>query len=625
MTMGDWQELANKTRALLKSKSLTEASKEIQAGLEKAPNQVKLLTIATDIYRASGDREKSLEYAELLITHHSDNWNGYGRAAQDLITLNRFEEAQRKIQTGLAKIPNQVKLLTIATDIYRASGDREKSLEYAELLITNHPDNWNGYGRAAQDLIALNRLEEAQGQIKAGLEKIPNQVNLLTIATDVYRASGDREKSLEYAELLITHHPDSWNRYGRAARDLIVLKRFEEAQRKIQAGLEKIPNQVNLLTIASDIYRASGDREKSLEYAKLLITHHPDNWNRFGRAAQDLVALKRFEEAQKLIHAGLEMFPNQIALKKYLAYVNSLLGTRIQRISNLQMKDIELNENDLISFSPIPDFFGILQSNRDILSEESKIQKKFIFVAGLPRSGTTALGRMLNISSLIEIYTELYSSYRINGYSETDFIENNILEKLKAHRHAKIDLNIFLKNQHSKVIGDKRPSFQFCAESTFDNIGKDRFKCIFVDRSLIDICRSSHKRSENIEDSWNLERGIEHTILLYNASCRQIVYLHDNRPDVLSTFTFPSYENIFTSTQLALKLINFCGVELTTVESIELNEFIDDSKKYVSKHIDPTSPLEKHIKESISKLMDREAHNKFCTITGNVRDYFSGN
>ena len=556
MTMGDWQEFADKTRALLKSKNLTEASEEIQAGLEKTSNQVKLLIIATDVYRASDEREKSLEYAELLIAHHPDNWNGYGRAAQDLITLNRFEEAQVQIQAGLKKIPNQVKLLTIATDVYRASSDREKSLEYAELLITQHPDNWN--------------------------------------------------------------------RYGRAAQDLIVLKRFEEAQRKIQAGLEKIPNQVNLLTIATDIYRASGNREKSLEYAKLLITHHPDNWKRFGRVAQDLVALKRFEEAQKLIYAGLEMFPNQVSLKKYLAYVNSLLGIKIQKLSNLQMEDIALNENDLISFSPIPDFFRILQSKRAILSEECNIRKKFIFVAGLPRSGTTALGRMLNISSLIEIYTELYSSYRINGYSKIDFIEHNILERLKAHRHAKNDSKIFLKNKHSKIIGDKRPSFQFCAESTFDNIGKENFKSIFVDRSLVDICRSSHKRSENIEDSWNLERGVEHTILLYNASCRQIVYLHDNRPDVFSSFVFPSYENIFTSAQVAIELMRFCGVELTAVESVELNEFIDHSKNYVSKYIDPASPLESHIKDSISKLLDREAHNKFCTITGNVRNYLSG-
>ena len=51
-------------------------------------------------------------------------------------------------------------------------------------------------------------------------------------------------------------------------------KQFKQAQTKIQKGLGKFPNQFNLLIIANDVHRASGDRSKSLEYAELLITHH---------------------------------------------------------------------------------------------------------------------------------------------------------------------------------------------------------------------------------------------------------------------------------------------------------------------------------------------------------------
>ena len=75
----------------------------------------------------------------------------------------QFAEAQEKVQAGLEKFPNQINLLVIATDIYRASGDRKKSLEYSELLIT-HPDNWNGYGRAAQDKLSLGRFEPGEHQ-----------------------------------------------------------------------------------------------------------------------------------------------------------------------------------------------------------------------------------------------------------------------------------------------------------------------------------------------------------------------------------------------------------------------------------------------------------------------------
>ena len=91
--MGDWQVFADKTKALLNSENLTEAREQVEAGLEKYPNEINLLTIASDIFRASNDREKSLEYSKLLITHHPENWNGYERTAQDLVALKRFEDA----------------------------------------------------------------------------------------------------------------------------------------------------------------------------------------------------------------------------------------------------------------------------------------------------------------------------------------------------------------------------------------------------------------------------------------------------------------------------------------------------------------------------------------------------
>ena len=269
--MSDWKALAEATKNLLKENSVSEAKVKIEEGLQKIPNQLNLLFIATDVYRASGDREKSLDYAELLSAHYPDNWNGYGRAAQDLVAMSRFDEAKVKIEEGLQRIPNQLQILTIATDVYRASDEREKSLGYAELLSTHYPDNWNGYARAAQDLVALTRFDEAKVKIEEGLQKIPNQFKLLSIATNIYRASGDREKSLGYAELLSAHYPGDWHGYGRAAQDLVALTRFDEAKVKIEEGLQKIPNQLNLLTIATDVYRASGDREKSLEYAKILL------------------------------------------------------------------------------------------------------------------------------------------------------------------------------------------------------------------------------------------------------------------------------------------------------------------------------------------------------------------
>ncbi len=322
----DFYEFARSALDLVALKRFDEAQAKVEEGLNKMPYQMYLLRIANDVYRASENREKSLEYANSLILHHPSDCLGYTKSAQDLVALKRFDEAQAIIKEGLDRMPNQLNLLHNANDVYRASGNREKSLEYANRLIIHHPNDWNGYTRSAQDLAALKRFDEAQAKVQEGLSKIPNQINLLHIANDVYRASGNREKSLEYAESLILHHPNDWSGYARSAQDLAALKRFDEARVKVEEGLSKIPNQISLLHIANDVYRASGNREKSLEYANRLIIHHPNDWNGYTRSAQDLVALKRFDEAQAKVQEGLSKIPNHTNLLQISSDIDQALG-----------------------------------------------------------------------------------------------------------------------------------------------------------------------------------------------------------------------------------------------------------------------------------------------------------
>ena len=172
--MIDVKEYSNKIKTLLDSQKFSEAEKEVKKRLEQYPNQLDLLICATDVFRASGNSEKSLEYAELLITYHPNNWNGYGRSAKDLLILKHFDQAQERIKEGLEKFPNQLDLLIFATDVFRASGNCQKSLKYAELLIKHHPNHWSGYERSAKDLIALKKFEEAEKIITKGV-KVSNK------------------------------------------------------------------------------------------------------------------------------------------------------------------------------------------------------------------------------------------------------------------------------------------------------------------------------------------------------------------------------------------------------------------------------------------------------------------
>ena len=182
------------------------------------------------------------------------------------------------------------------------------------------------YSKRIKTLLGSGKLFEARETVKDGLKRYPNQLDLLICATDVFRASGNCQKSLEYAELLITHHPNNWNGYGRSAKDLSFLKHFDKAQARIKEGLEKFPNQLDLLIFATDVFRESSNYQKSLKYAKLLVKYHPNNWISYERSAKDLIALKRFDEAETIIAKGIKLSKNPILNLLKVNLKNDLLN-----------------------------------------------------------------------------------------------------------------------------------------------------------------------------------------------------------------------------------------------------------------------------------------------------------
>ena len=152
-------------------------------------------------------------------------------------------------------------------------------------------------------------------------------------------------------------------------------KRFPKARQAVKSGLKNFPKQIDLLIIATDIFRASGDREKSLEYSEMLITHHPDNWNGYGRASQDLIALKRYEEARTIVRIGLSKFPNQVDILKSAGKLNLISMTRGRPIllhSPVPIFDIDICQYALPTIQSLDSICKTLSRQINAVAEDIK-------------------------------------------------------------------------------------------------------------------------------------------------------------------------------------------------------------------------------------------------------------
>jgi hypothetical protein len=167
-------------------------------------------------------------------------------------------------------------------------------------------DDWHAWVEAIRADLEAGRLEAATSRLGEALAACPDQLWLLVTASDVYRAAGEHDTALLYAKKLLLLYPHTFHGYCRGAEDLARLGRLEQAHALIQRGLERFPGEFWVWVVAGDLHRQQGQREQSLACARALIEAHPQQASGYSRTAQDLLALRRFSEAETVIEAGLQ-------------------------------------------------------------------------------------------------------------------------------------------------------------------------------------------------------------------------------------------------------------------------------------------------------------------------------
>ena len=368
---GRWQGYGFAAEACIALKLYDDAERYIEQGLNRWPSRFQLLTIANSIYCEINDCDKRLLNAAALIKNHSERWQGYGFSAEAYIALKLYDDAERCIERGLNKWPSSLRLLIIANDIYRASRDYEKGLQYSKSLIAYFPGKWYGYGLSSQNFVSLDRLDEALLQVKAGLKVMPNEWHLLHIAMSVYRRLGDSEKSLSYAEDLIKYYPDKCQGYADIAQILFALKRFTDAARHIKHGLNKFPKNVRLLELSAKVLFALEEYKECLEISRFLISSFKSNCHGYLSASQALVALHDLDEAHAFINEGLSVLPNNYALLNERGRIFFLQEAKLDFAVPVQLTDHFLDSSlvprfDLLKSIPSPQVAVVKQALCDI-------------------------------------------------------------------------------------------------------------------------------------------------------------------------------------------------------------------------------------------------------------------
>lgn len=139
----------------------------------------------------------------------------------------------------------------------------------------------------------------------------PTSCDLLILGSNIYRILNDFDSAINSAKNLVKYHPSFFDGYCRAAQDLSLLNRHEEAVDIISVGLSFFPDDQWILFTGLLVYTASKDYQSAAEVGSKLYGAHPDFYDFYTIYIDSLYQLGNYDHADEVIEAFYSRFPNE--------------------------------------------------------------------------------------------------------------------------------------------------------------------------------------------------------------------------------------------------------------------------------------------------------------------------
>ena len=236
--------------------------------------------LASEVFRQRKNFADALIHDRSLIRCRPHDPIGYYRSGQDLLQLRRPDDAAALLREGLNQSgDDHDSLHRVALKAYRALSDHTGALVHARALIRLTPDDPLGYVRACQDLITLNRLDEAQDIAESGLRRHLNHHELLRLALQICTHTGNLPAAIHHGNQLLNSDSIQGDDYVIAAKAIAVGGDRPRATEIVDAGLKQHPQDLKLLCLGIEIARDTNATNRILHLTDQLLELKPDKVN----------------------------------------------------------------------------------------------------------------------------------------------------------------------------------------------------------------------------------------------------------------------------------------------------------------------------------------------------------
>jgi tetratricopeptide (TPR) repeat protein len=340
---------------------------EAKAVLTEAPHkfvtQAAYIRCAADIAVLAEDIDLAVQYWIDLRRRYRDKPDSYLRPIQPLMQANRMEFTGPIVAEGLARFPNDVRLLKLAAQLATRSrnatdaaiftrrlarlepGDAPRALAAAVAIATpgpnktvrlaealrrltvlnaQYPDFAPGYSAHIRVLKDAGELDRAQELSRQWCDRFPDDVDMAMMRIAVLEDLGDTTVAVEELQALLARMPNNQVLQRAYIRELSLAGEHDRAEAEALAAYEQNPNNRRFFMEWVHTATRRGDWALALERLEGWVAKYPGD-----EAAADEIRTARLMLADGALLEGGATDPAQHDLAIFESLGGSTVGCEI--------------------------------------------------------------------------------------------------------------------------------------------------------------------------------------------------------------------------------------------------------------------------------------------------------
>ncbi|MFN3240085.1 MAG: C39 family peptidase [Planctomycetota bacterium] len=226
--------------------------------------------------RAAGQRQQERDLLQELIDREPSYGQAWVELGESLEQEGRTQEAMATYDRGIENAPSDPTLFGMRASLCWTFGDRDGALQSADRAALLSPDY--GWVRRAQVMwrAQIGELDAALRHAEACVRDNPTWRLSYELLATAHEALGDQEQRVAALRQAVRIDPRTGSARAQLLDALLELRKFDEAEQVIAAGLELLGDDPQLHLSRLRIRRLQGELAAAREGLVALLQRHDD-------------------------------------------------------------------------------------------------------------------------------------------------------------------------------------------------------------------------------------------------------------------------------------------------------------------------------------------------------------